>query len=71
MLQEVKPDVVFISTNWNNHAPVAIECMKQGAHAFVGVPLAVTLRELGKLSILPTNAKALYDDGKRGYSGMN
>ena len=46
MLQEVKPDVVFISTNWNNHAPMAIECMRQGAHAFVEVPLAVTLREL-------------------------
>ena len=30
---KVKPDVVFISTNWNNHAPMAIECMKQGAHA--------------------------------------
>ena len=34
MLQEVKPDVVFISTNWDNHAPMAIECMRQGAHAF-------------------------------------
>ena len=46
MLQEVKPDVVFISTNWNNHAPMAIESMKQGAHAFVEVPIAVTLEEM-------------------------
>ena len=23
MLKEVKPDVVFIATNWNNHAPMA------------------------------------------------
>ena len=46
MLQEVKPDVVFIATNWNNHAQMAIESMKQGAHAFVEVPLAVTIKEL-------------------------
>jgi len=46
MLDEVKPDVVFISTNWNNHAPMAIESMKKGAHAFVEVPLAVTLEEM-------------------------
>ena len=46
MLQEVKPDVVFIATNWNNHAPMAIECMRQGAHAFVEVPLGVTIKEL-------------------------
>ena len=46
MLDEVKPDVVFISTNWNSHAPMAIESMKKGAHAFVEVPLAVTLEEM-------------------------
>lgn len=46
MLEEVKPDVVFISTNWANHAPMAIESMKKGAHAFVEVPLALTIDEL-------------------------
>mgnify|MGYP003323640419 FL=1 len=46
MLKEVKPDVVFISTNWNNHAPMAIQSMKEGAHAFVEVPLAVNLDEM-------------------------
>ncbi len=46
MLKEVKPQVVFIATNWNNHAPMAIEAMKQGAHAFVEVPIAVTLSEM-------------------------
>ncbi|WP_420321852.1 Gfo/Idh/MocA family protein [Flagellimonas sp.] len=46
MLQEVKPDVVFIATNWNNHAPMAIESMNQGAHAFVEVPIAVTIQEM-------------------------
>lgn len=46
MLKEVKPDVVFIATNWENHAPMAIEAMKSGAHAFVEVPIAVTLEEM-------------------------
>ncbi|MFD1162277.1 Gfo/Idh/MocA family oxidoreductase [Hwangdonia seohaensis] len=46
MLEEVKPDAVFISTNWKNHAPMAIEAMKKGAHAFVEVPIAVTLEEM-------------------------
>ncbi len=46
MLDEVKPDVVFICTNWNNHAPMAIESMKKGAHVFVEVPIAVTIEEM-------------------------
>ncbi len=46
MLQEVRPDVVFIATNWKNHAPMAIEAMKLGAHAMVEVPIAVTLQEM-------------------------
>ncbi|WP_420602475.1 Gfo/Idh/MocA family protein [Flagellimonas sp.] len=46
MLDEVKPDVVFIATNWKNHAPMAIESMNKGAHAFVEVPIAVTLEEM-------------------------
>jgi len=46
MLDEVKPDVVFIATNWRNHAPMAIEAMKKGAHVCVEVPIAVTLQEM-------------------------
>lgn len=46
MLKEVKPDIVFIATNWHNHAPMAIEVMNRGAHAFVEVPIAVTLEEM-------------------------
>ena len=46
MLEEVRPDVVFISTNWANHAPMAIAAMEAGAHAFVEVPLALTTDEL-------------------------
>ena len=49
MLEEVKPDVVFIATNWNNHAPMAIEAMNKGAHAFIEVPIAVTLEEMWDL----------------------
>ncbi|SEP73060.1 Gfo/Idh/MocA family protein [Neolewinella agarilytica] len=46
MLEEVKPDAVFISTNWKNHAPMAIKTMEMGAHAFVEVPIAVTIEEM-------------------------
>ena len=46
MLKEVRPDVVFIATNWINHAPMAIESMKMGAHAMVEVPIAITLQEM-------------------------
>ena len=46
MLDEVKPDMVFIATNWKNHAPMAIEAMNKGAHAFVEVPIAVTIDEM-------------------------
>ena len=51
MLEEVKPDVVFICTNWVNHAPMAIEAMNKGAHAFVEVPLALTLDEMWEIVI--------------------
>ncbi len=46
MLKQVKPDVVFIATNWINHAPMAIAAMEAGAHAFVEVPIAVTIEDM-------------------------
>ena len=49
MLKEVKPDVVFISTNWNNHAPMVIEAMNSGAHAFVEVPIATTIEDMWEI----------------------
>ena len=49
MLEEIKPDAVFISTNWNNHAPMAIKSMESGAHAFVEVPIAVSLKDMWKI----------------------
>ncbi len=49
MLEEVKPDIVFICTNWKNHAPMAIESMKKGAHVFLEVPIATTLKEMWEI----------------------
>jgi predicted dehydrogenase len=46
MLAETKPDAVFISTPWELHAEHAIGSMQAGAHAFVEIPLAVSLDEL-------------------------
>ena len=49
MLAETRPDVVFIATNWTNHAPMALASMEAGAHAFVEVPIAVSLDEMWQL----------------------
>ncbi len=49
MLREVKPDAVFISTPWEWHAPMAIDAMEHGAHAFVEVPMAITLRDMWRV----------------------
>tara|TARA_B110000444_G_scaffold261228_1_gene311947 strand:- start:2574 stop:4007 length:1434 start_codon:yes stop_codon:yes gene_type:complete len=49
MLEETKPDVVFISTNWDNHAPMSIKSMENGAHVFVEVPIANTLLDMWKI----------------------
>ena len=49
MLNEVKPDIVFISTDWNSHGKMAVESMKNGAHAFVEVPLAMTIKQLWEI----------------------
>jgi len=46
MLSEVRPDVVFIATNWKNHAPMTIAAMEVGAHVCVEVPIAVTIDEM-------------------------
>ena len=46
MLKKEKPDVVFIATPWELHAPMAIEAMKKESHACVEVPLALTIQEM-------------------------
>ena len=49
MLEEVKPDAVFINTPWETHAQIAIDVMEAGAYAFVEVPLAITLEDLWRV----------------------
>lgn len=46
MLAEVKPDACFIATPWQLHAPMAIGAMKAGSHAFVEIPIALTIEEM-------------------------
>ncbi|WP_371995176.1 Gfo/Idh/MocA family oxidoreductase [Shewanella sp. 10N.286.54.B9] len=38
-------DIVIISTPWEWHAPMAIDTMESGKHAFVEVPLALSVEE--------------------------
>lgn len=42
-------DAVVISTAWDQHAPMAIEALKAGKHAFLEVPAAVTIEECWQL----------------------
>jgi predicted dehydrogenase len=49
MLEETRPDAVVISTPWKAHAEMAVASMEHGAHAFVEVPLAVTLEEMWRI----------------------
>lgn len=46
ILERPDVDAVIIATPWAWHAPMAIEAMKSGKHAFVEVPMATTLDEL-------------------------
>jgi predicted dehydrogenase len=49
MLEETKPDAVFIATPWDHHAPMCVAAMKAGAHAFSEVPIAYTLKEMWEI----------------------
>ncbi|WP_394229021.1 Gfo/Idh/MocA family protein [Shewanella colwelliana] len=42
-------DIVIIATPWEWHAPMAIDTMESGKHAFVEVPLALTIEECWQL----------------------
>jgi predicted dehydrogenase len=46
MLARDDLDIIIISTPWRWHAPMAIETMQSGKHAFVEVPLALTIEEM-------------------------
>jgi predicted dehydrogenase len=43
MLERDDLDVVFITTDWDTHGPMAVQAMKAGKHAFMEVPAAVTV----------------------------
>ncbi|ACJ28445.1 Twin-arginine translocation pathway signal [Shewanella piezotolerans WP3] len=45
LLRRKDIDIVIISTPWEWHAPMAIDTMESGKHAFVEVPLALTVEE--------------------------
>ncbi|CCQ11045.1 Predicted secreted alpha-N-acetylgalactosaminidase [Pseudoalteromonas luteoviolacea B = ATCC 29581] len=49
MLHRDDIDIVIISTPWQWHAPMAIDTMNSGKHAFVEVPLALTVEEMWQL----------------------
>ncbi len=49
MLAETKPDLVYVVTPWEWHAPMAIDVMNAGAHVCVEVPLATSLEECWKV----------------------
>lgn len=49
LLDKTAPDAVFICTPWELHAAMAIRAMEHGAHAFVEVPLALTLEDLWRV----------------------
>jgi hypothetical protein len=42
-------DLVYIATPWDWHAPMAVYAMKQGKHAAIEVPAAITLDECWQL----------------------
>lgn len=49
MLTDARPDAVIIATPWELHAPMAVASMRAGAHAFVEIPIALTLDEMWSL----------------------
>ena len=49
LLERQDIDIVVIATPWRWHAPMAIETMESGKHAFVEVPACVTVEEAWQL----------------------
>ena len=45
MLEEIRPDVVHITTPPHTHAPLAAVCLEHGAHVYVEKPFAVDAAE--------------------------
>lgn len=49
MMKKVKPDAVIICPSWEWHSKITCDVMKLGAHAFVEVPMAVSIKELWEI----------------------
>lgn len=49
MLARPDVDAVIIATPWEEHAPMVIAAMKAGKHAFVEVPMALTVKQLWEI----------------------
>lgn len=49
LLDEVRPDVVHITTPVGSHVAIAEDCLAAGAHVIVEKPLAPTIEEVHKL----------------------
>jgi predicted dehydrogenase len=49
LCQRTDLDLVYIATPWNWHVPMAVSAMKNGKHAAVEVPVAITLEECWQL----------------------
>jgi predicted dehydrogenase len=45
MLAETQPDLVYVVTPWEWHAPMSVAAMKAGAHVACEVPLCLTVKE--------------------------
>ena len=49
LLERDDIDAVLIATPWRWHAPMSIEAMQSGKHAFVEVPMATTIDDLWEM----------------------
>ncbi len=49
MVERDDIDLIYIATDWNNHAPMALYAMENGKHTAIEVPAAMTLEEIWDL----------------------
>lgn len=49
MVERDDIDLIYIATDWKNHAPMALYAMENGKHAAIEVPAAMTLEEIWDL----------------------
>jgi predicted dehydrogenase len=59
MLSETKPDIAVILTPHPSHAPLAIDCLRAGAHVLVEKPIAVHAAEADAMVEAATKAGRL------------